>query len=134
MENFNLDNQIQKLAKAVQFKVARSIKKYNVQTTTTETVNIDISKTSTGYTIIFSFREGLRWTNLGTGNGYKGGKKLNRRAYETNIAKYATSRKKKPVIYRNIYWMIHSLREIGGVTVVQETAKSIETILTPTTI
>jgi len=129
MENFNLDDQINKLAKAVQFKVARSIKKYNVETSTSETVNITITKKSTyDYSIVFDFREGLRWTTMGVGRGttkeMQKGQSLSRKSYESNLAKYTTSRKRKPVIYQHIMSMISSIRKIGKAEIVEQTTKS----------
>ena len=131
MENFNLDNQIERLAKTVQFRVGKAIKKYSVETTTDETVKINITKTfELNYTIIFNFREGLRWTDMGAGSGYHKGKGLSRNNYEFGIEKFKTARRPKPIINRKIFWMINSLREVGSLKIVDETINSFTLNLT----
>ncbi len=131
MVNFNLNAEIQKLAKNTDFKVAKAIKRYKLNTSTDETVLIDIDQINEfSYRITFDFRASLKFQDQGAGWGWHKGVRINQSTYTNVLGKHKTHRKQKRIVNRKIYWMINSLREVGTFNIVEQTLRSFTINLT----
>lgn len=125
MIDFSLISEIQKLAKNTDAKVAKAIRRYKLDTSTDETVLIDINQTGElDYTITFNFRASLKMQDMGSGRGFRKGVRINQENYSLLLEKNKVGRRQKRLVNRKIYWMINSLREVGATAIVEQTLSS----------
>jgi len=131
MIHFDLASEIQKLAENTKFKVVKSIKRYKINTSTDETVLIDIDiLNECSFRITFDYRSSLKFQDQGAGNGWKQGIRINQNSYTAALSDKKTRRPQKRLINRKIFWMINSLKEVGTTNIIEQTISSFTVNLT----
>lgn len=124
MEAFNLTAEIQKLAQNTSASVSKAIRKYKLNTSTSESVIITITQFGqSNYRIVFDFRASLMFQDMGAGKGWSKGVKLTQATYELSLITNSV-RKQKILVNKKIYWMINALKDVGKVDIIDQTISS----------